>query len=82
MEQTLDFNITVDGAPYVVKAVSCHFNDRLQYTVTINDGEEIIFAFDPQLGRYAPVGDDTIDVSDSLEIEIGSRLNGKSMQQQ
>jgi len=80
MGQVLDFNLAVDGTPYVIKATPGHFNNNIQYTVTINDGAEIVFVFDPQLGRYAPVGDDAVDVSDSLEIEIGSRLNGKSMQ--
>lgn len=79
MEQTLVFNLSVDGAPYIVKAVPSHFNNILQYAVNINDGTDVVFTFDPRLGRYAPVGDNAVSVADNLEIEIGSRLNSKSM---
>lgn len=82
MEQTLVFNLSVDGAPYVIKAAPSRFNDTLQYTVNINDGTDVVFTFDRKLGRYAPVGDNAVDVADNLEIEIGNRLNSKSIAQQ
>jgi hypothetical protein len=79
MSQTVDFNITVDGAPYVVKATPHLFNGEKQYNVAINNGDDVLFAFDPSLGRYAPVGDDATDVPDNLELAIGAKLNSNSL---
>ena len=45
-------------------------------------GDEVLFTFDANLGRYAPVGDDAINITDSLEIAIGTKLNGHSLEKQ
>ena len=82
MPQTVNFNFALDGAPYVIKAAPCYFNSDLQYKVSINGGDEVLFTFDANLGRYAPVGDDAIDITDSLEIAIGTKLNGHSLEKQ
>jgi hypothetical protein len=79
MPKNLDFNLAVDGAPFVVRAEAYKFNDELQYNVSINGGPNVLFSFDSELGRYAARGDEAIDVPDNVEMEIGNRLNGKSL---
>jgi hypothetical protein len=80
MEKTTNFTFTIDGAPYIVKAEASYFNSELQYTVNINDADEVLFIFNSDLGRYAPVGENAVDVPDDLEIAIGTKLNGLSLQ--
>ena len=76
MEPTAKFNFTLDGAPYLVQAEPCRFNSDLQYRVSVNGADDVLFTFDNQLGRYAPIGNDSISIPDNLEIAIGSHLNG------
>lgn len=79
MGQTLKFNVAIDGAPYIIKAVPCQFNSDTQYRVNINDAEEVMFAFNPALGRYAAIGDDALNVPDNVEIVIGGKLNSSKV---
>ena len=76
------FNFTIDGAPFIVAAEPSQFNSELRYTVTVNNDTTVMFAFDKELGRYAPIGDEAINIPDDLELAIGSRLNGESLTQQ
>ena len=78
MENTLDYNFTVDGVPVVVKATPHEFNSEMQYRVSFNGSPEVFFAFDSELGRYAAKGNNALDVPDNVEIEIGNRLNADS----
>ena len=75
----IDLKMAVDGVPYFVKATPFHLNGDKQYQVAINEGREVTFVFDPELGRYAPVGDAAVSVPDNLEIEIGTKLNNDSL---
>lgn len=77
--ESIGFNLSVDGAPYIVKATPCRFNENIQYRVVINGGDEVLFTFNSELGRFAPVGDDAISVPDNLEIAIGNKLNSNSI---
>ena len=79
MEPTTKFNFTLDGAPYLVQAEPCRFNSDLQYRVTVTGADAVLITLDTPLGRYAPIGNDSINIPDSLEIAIGSRLNGLSL---
>lgn len=75
----IDLEMAVDGVPYFVKATPFQLNGNKQYQVAINEAKEVTFVFDPELGRYAPVGDSALSVPDNLEIEIGTKLNNDSL---
>lgn len=80
MEGNVKFNIAIDGVPYFIRAVPCHYNSELQYKVSVNDNnDELLFIFDSEIGRYTAVGSGTEILPDNLELEIGNMLNGESL---
>jgi len=79
---TINLALQVDGVPYMIKATPCHYNTQLQYKVSINNNDEVMFVFDTELGRYASVGDASITVPDGVELAIGARLNSDSLNKQ
>ncbi len=69
-----NFEINVDGVPYMIKASPFNFNEEKRFNVTYNGGEEVVFAFDASLKRFVPLGDEAIEIPDNLESEIASKL--------
>ena len=72
--QAQNFELVVDGVPYVVKASPYNFNGEKRFTVSFNGSPEYIFVYDPTLGRLASIGDDSVDIPDNLESAISNRL--------
>jgi hypothetical protein len=75
----LNMILQLNGVPYMIKATPRHYTTELQYKVAINGNDEVMFAFDSDLGRYAAFGDDSINVPDDIELAIGARLNSDSL---
>lgn len=71
---TKNFEIIVDGVPYMIKATPFNFNEEKRFTVSYNGGEEVVFTFDVSLKRFVPLGDEAIEIPDNLESEIASKL--------
>lgn len=71
---TQNFELVVDGVPYLVKATPFEFNQEKRFHVSYNGSEEYVFVFDTTVGRYMSLGDEAADIPSRLETEIGQRL--------
>ena len=71
---TQNFELLVDGVPYLVKAKPFEFNQEKRYTVSFNGSEDYVFVFDTSVGRYMVLGDESADVPSRVEEEIAARL--------
>jgi hypothetical protein len=71
---TQNFELLLDGVPYMIRATPYEFNTETRFTVTFNGSTEYVFAYDPTLRRYAGLGDEAVDIPDTLEREISDRL--------
>ena len=79
MSDRLNINMRVDDVPYSITATPCTYNSEIQYKVSVNGNDEVIFVFDPAVGRYVAAGNDSVSVPDDVEMEIGNRLNSDSL---
>jgi hypothetical protein len=79
MEGVLNMNFRVDEVPYYIIATPCRYNSEVQYKVSINGNDEVIFVFDSDLGRYAATGNDGALVPDNVEMTIAEKLNSHSL---
>ena len=68
-----DVTTVIDGVPYSVKATPFDFNNEKRFKVSY-DGNEYIFAYHSDIGRYAAIGDEAIDIPDNLEAVVAERL--------
>lgn len=75
----MHMTFSVDGIPYDVKASPHLYNNEIQYLVSINGSEDVIFVFDKELGRYSAQGNNTIQVPDPLDTTVGNSLNKDSL---
>jgi hypothetical protein len=71
---TQNFELIVDGAPYIVKATPFDFNQEKRFTVSYNGSDEYVFVFDTSVGRYVALGDESVNLPSRLEEEIAERL--------
>jgi hypothetical protein len=69
-----NFNIVVDGVPYIVKSVPFGFNGDMRFRVRCNQGEDHIFTWDSSLGRLAAIDDDSSVLPERVEQAIAERL--------
>jgi hypothetical protein len=56
MNDRVNINMRVDDVPYSITATPCVYNSEIQYKVSINGNDEVIFVFDPEVGRYVAAG--------------------------
>jgi hypothetical protein len=68
------YNLLVDDVPYLVTAEAFRFNDEQRYYVTINDGPELVFTWDSEIGRLTAIDDEASTVPEALEQEISNKL--------
>ena len=68
------FELVVDGLPYLVKATPYEFNTETRFLVSYNGSEEYVFTWDSALGRLAAIGDEAVDIPDSVEEAIAEKL--------
>jgi hypothetical protein len=71
---TKNFELIVDGVPYLIKASPFNFNEEKRFNVSYNGGDEVVFTYDVSLKRFVPLGDDSVEIPDNLESEIASKL--------
>lgn len=72
--EALQFEMRVDGVPYVVRATPYTFNTETRFYVSYNGSGMYVFAWDSELKRLAAIGDDAATIPDSLEQAIASKL--------
>lgn len=68
------FQLLLNGVPYVVKATPYEFNTETRFKVSYNGSEEYVFTFDPSVGQYVAIGDDTSNIPADVEVAIAERL--------
>lgn len=68
-----DVTTVVDGVPFRIKAEPFDFNAEKRFKVGY-DGNEYIFAYDSEMGRYAAIGDESVNIPDNLESVIAQKL--------
>jgi hypothetical protein len=71
---TKNFEIVVDGVPHKIKATAFSFNDETRFNVEYNGSEELIFVWDSSLKRLSAIGDESINLPDTVEVEIAAKL--------
>ena len=72
--QKHNFELLIDGLPYMVKAIPYLFNTETRYRVSYNGGKEDIFVWDSDLKRMRAIDDDASILPAGLEIAIAERL--------
>ncbi len=77
--QTFDVTTVIDGVPYSVKATPFDFNNEKRFKVNYGD-KEYIFAFNSDIGRYAAIGTEAIDIPVPLEAYVAERLENYQKQ--
>ena len=73
------FELLVDGVPYEVRATPFQFNDDTRYRVSFNGGQIFVFVYDPELKRFAAIGEGTESIPDSLERAISQKLEAMAI---
>jgi len=68
-----DITTVIDGVPFNARIESFDFNTEKRFKVNY-DGKEFIFAYDSTLGRYAAIGDESVDIPDNLEAVLAEKL--------
>lgn len=71
-----NFNLVVDGIPYLIKASPFSFNEETRFYITVNDGPEHVFTWDSELKQVRAIDDDAALLPDALEAAISARLQG------
>lgn len=69
----IDITTVIDGIPFNVKAEPYEFNTEKRFKVSY-DGKEYIFAYNSDMGRYAAIGDEAVDIPDNLESFLAEKL--------
>jgi hypothetical protein len=64
----------VDGVPYFVNVIPFEFNGETRFKVRYNGSPEIIFTWNSELKRLAPIGDEAATFPDNLEVVIAEKL--------
>lgn len=66
--------LLVDGVPYEVRGQVFAFNDGQRVSISVNNGEEHILAWDPETVSLRALDDESIDLPGNLEKEISDHL--------
>lgn len=72
--QDQNFQLLLNGVPFLVKATPFDFNTETRYTVSYNGSDEFVFAYDTTVGRYTALGDESATIPDDLEEAIAEKL--------
>ena len=72
--ESQNFELLVDGVPYMVKATPYDFNGDTRYLVSYNGSEEYIFTRDKDVGQITALGNEALDIPDNLEEAISEKL--------
>ena len=69
-----NFELLVDGVPYMVKATPYNFNGDIRFRVSYNGSEDYIFTRDTEAGLLTAIGTEAVDIPDNLEEAISEKL--------
>jgi len=69
-----NFELLVDGVPYMIKAIPYIFNDEVRFRVSYNGSEDYIFTRDAEAGLLTAIGSEAVDIPDNLEEAISEKL--------
>ena len=72
--QDQSFQLLLNGVPYVVKASPFEFNTETRFTVSYNGSDEFVFTYDPTVGQYVAIGEDSETIPADVEVAIAERL--------
>ena len=72
--ESQNFELLVDGVPYLIKATPYYFNGDTRYRVSYNGSEEYIFTRDNNVGQITALGNEALDIPDNLEEAISEKL--------
>ena len=73
-----NFQLIVDGVPYMVNATPFDFNGEKRYRVKFDQGEEHIFTWDSSLKRIVAIDDESAVLPDPVEHAISQKLQSLS----
>ncbi len=68
------FNVLVDGVGYAVTASPFNFNTQVRYTVTVNQEESAVFAWDTEMSMFRSLNENTSTFPDGLMRAINDEL--------
>ena len=68
------FNIIVDGVPYLVEISPFQFNIETRFNVTVNKGDPNVFAWDREMKMFTGLDDESAVLPDGLMLEINKKL--------
>lgn len=72
-----NFNLVIDGVPYLIKSIPFLYNDELRFRVIINNDSEHVFTWDSDIKMLRAIDDDASVLPDRLEEEISEKLQGQ-----
>ena len=70
----MSFNMVVDKVPYLVKVNPFDFNGETRFYVSINGGENHVFAWDSDVHELRAIDDEASVLPVGLEEEISREL--------
>jgi hypothetical protein len=73
-EITYELDITADKVPYATRVTPFMFNDQKRFRISVNGGDEHIFAWDPEVVQLRPLDDDAAIFPEDFIIELSDRL--------
>lgn len=71
------FDLVVDGVAYLVTAAPFSFNGGTRYYVSIDNGEDHVFAWDPEVSGLRIIDDESAIIPDTLEEAISQQLQSR-----
>lgn len=72
-----NFNLVIDGVPYLIKSISFLYNGELRFRVFVNDDTEHVFTWDSEVKMLRAIDDDASIIPDGLEEAISDKLQSQ-----
>jgi hypothetical protein len=72
-----NFDLLVDGVPYLVKATPFSFNGEARFYISINGDGEHVFTWDSEIGGLRAIDDSASILPDGLEEAISEKLQSQ-----
>ena len=72
-----NFNLVIDGVPYLIKSIPFLYNGELRFRVFVNDDTEHVFTWDSEVKMLRAIDDDASIIPDGLEEAISDKLQSQ-----
>ena len=72
-----NFNLVIDGVPYLIRSIPIVFNDELRFRIIINGDTEHLFTWDSQVRMLRAIDDDASLLPDRLEVALSEKLQSQ-----